>query len=216
MAHPRRRWRKPWPAVWWENDNLVCFRSCHLHPSALLPGMQGGRGSGAWYGALDREDSSRGMSCTTRGVCASAMLCCRCCPLRLWPPTTSLLLLLRWRECRCLLTGSLTDRIFLRFVSACVKSKFSLRTHACDWSQLLFAGAPSPHDCIFHYKGTPGAGCPANLPNCPGLWVRTACIACVRHSRCGRLLWCRLCGAGLTSFSMSKHVCFDRNCLALL
>ena len=27
------------------------------------------------------------------------------------------------------------------------------------------------HECLFHYKGTPGMGCPREHPNCPGLWA---------------------------------------------
>ena len=31
--------------------------------------------------------------------------------------------------------------------------------------------ADAIHDCIYHWKGTPGLGCPAERPNCPGLWA---------------------------------------------
>jgi len=41
-----------------------------------------------------------------------------------------------------------------------------------DLSAILFAEeSKSPHECIFHYKGTPGMGCPADHPDCPGLWA---------------------------------------------
>uniref|UniRef100_A0A7R9T981 Sulfatase N-terminal domain-containing protein n=1 Tax=Prasinoderma coloniale TaxID=156133 RepID=A0A7R9T981_9VIRI len=44
---------------------------------------------------------------------------------------------------------------------------------------LLSAGAVarSPHDCLYIYKGTPGAACPEQHPNCPGLWA----MRCGRH-----------------------------------
>eukprot|EP00658_Telonema_sp_P-2_P003508 TRINITY_DN11303_c0_g1_i3.p1 TRINITY_DN11303_c0_g1~~TRINITY_DN11303_c0_g1_i3.p1 ORF type:complete len:465 (-),score=95.90 TRINITY_DN11303_c0_g1_i3:653-2047(-) len=29
----------------------------------------------------------------------------------------------------------------------------------------------SPHQCIFHYKGTPNTGCPKSMASCPGLWA---------------------------------------------
>lgn len=40
-----------------------------------------------------------------------------------------------------------------------------------DISGILFGNGTSPHECIFIYKGTPGALCPSSLPNCPGLWA---------------------------------------------
>ena len=40
-----------------------------------------------------------------------------------------------------------------------------------DINQLLFANGTSPHNCIFYYKGTPNASCPADHPDCPGLWA---------------------------------------------
>lgn len=40
-----------------------------------------------------------------------------------------------------------------------------------DLSPVLFSGAPTQHDCLFIYKGTPGLRCPASHPNCPGLWA---------------------------------------------
>ena len=40
-----------------------------------------------------------------------------------------------------------------------------------DMSGVLFGAEPSAHDCLFHYKGTPGMNCPADKPNCPGLWA---------------------------------------------
>ena len=27
------------------------------------------------------------------------------------------------------------------------------------------------HNCLYHYKGTPGLNCPSDHPNCPGLWA---------------------------------------------
>lgn len=49
-----------------------------------------------------------------------------------------------------------------------------------DISALLLstgAVARSPHDCLYIYKGTPGAACPEQHPNCPGLWA----MRCGRH-----------------------------------
>ncbi len=45
-----------------------------------------------------------------------------------------------------------------------------------DLSPLLFGGGGGGkggdlHACIFHYKGTPGTACPADRPDCPGLWA---------------------------------------------
>ena len=40
-----------------------------------------------------------------------------------------------------------------------------------DLSPVLFQNGKSPHRCVFIYKGTPGLGCPATHPNCPGLWA---------------------------------------------
>ncbi|EGD74433.1 hypothetical protein PTSG_05798 [Salpingoeca rosetta] len=40
-----------------------------------------------------------------------------------------------------------------------------------DLSPVLFSGAASQHDCLFIYKGTTGAACPRQHPNCPGLWA---------------------------------------------
>eukprot|EP00939_MAST-03C_sp_MAST-3C-sp1_P001955 g1955.t1 len=42
-----------------------------------------------------------------------------------------------------------------------------------DISPILFGeNDTSPHDCIFHYKGSPGLKCPEEMPeNCPGLWA---------------------------------------------
>ena len=41
-----------------------------------------------------------------------------------------------------------------------------------DLSRVLFnASAPSPHECIFIYKGTTGLMCPPTRPNCTGLWA---------------------------------------------
>lgn len=36
---------------------------------------------------------------------------------------------------------------------------------------LVDAEARSPHECLFIYKGTPGALCPEAHPGCPGLWA---------------------------------------------
>lgn len=42
---------------------------------------------------------------------------------------------------------------------------------------VLLNNASSQHDCLFHYKGSPGLSCPKDHPDCPGLWtVRTTCI----------------------------------------
>lgn len=38
-------------------------------------------------------------------------------------------------------------------------------------SVLLSAEAPSPHKCIFHWKGAHGMACPKDHPDCPGLWA---------------------------------------------
>ena len=47
-----------------------------------------------------------------------------------------------------------------------------------DLSPILFdEDESSPHDCIFHYKGTPGMQCPHEHPKCPGLWA----VRCGRH-----------------------------------
>ena len=42
-----------------------------------------------------------------------------------------------------------------------------------DMAPVIFGGSDkSQHDCIFHYKGTPGLGCPKSHPTgCPGLWA---------------------------------------------
>ena len=41
-----------------------------------------------------------------------------------------------------------------------------------DLSALLVDdSAPSPHDCVYHWKGAPGMGCPKEHPDCPGLWA---------------------------------------------
>ena len=42
-----------------------------------------------------------------------------------------------------------------------------------DISELLFndSHSASPHDCIYHWKGAPGMGCPAAHPDCPGLFA---------------------------------------------
>lgn len=40
-----------------------------------------------------------------------------------------------------------------------------------DLSPVLFRNGTSPHDCIFIYKGTPGAQCPIEHQDCPGLWA---------------------------------------------
>jgi arylsulfatase A len=57
---------------------------------------------------------------------------------------------------------------------------------------LTNASAPSPHECIFHWKGAPGLGCPADHPACPGLWA----------VRCGpyKLHWVTMDTIGPTAF----------------
>eukprot|EP00041_Stephanoeca_diplocostata_P002266 m.25001 g.25001 ORF g.25001 m.25001 type:complete len:554 (-) comp13130_c0_seq2:1676-3337(-) len=36
---------------------------------------------------------------------------------------------------------------------------------------VLLNNATSQHDCLFHYKGTPGLSCPKDHNDCPGLWT---------------------------------------------
>lgn len=40
-----------------------------------------------------------------------------------------------------------------------------------DLSGLLLKGEESPHDCIFHWKGSTGLKCPDGGTTCPGLWA---------------------------------------------
>ena len=40
-----------------------------------------------------------------------------------------------------------------------------------DLSGLLLKAEPSPHECIFHWKGASDLKCPGNSTTCPGLWA---------------------------------------------
>jgi len=42
-----------------------------------------------------------------------------------------------------------------------------------DLAPVLFNASHdvSPHDCVYHWRGAPGQGCPVGHDDCPGLWA---------------------------------------------
>ena len=53
----------------------------------------------------------------------------------------------------------------------------TLRCARCQ-QVMLNESAPSPHECVYMWKGTRGLGCPQGHGDCPGLWA----VRCGAHN----------------------------------